>query len=120
VVLIDLAKLWYTFWIEVDANLWGIKVQSFSLHDDLAQIDYLFCDKTGTLTQNELRFRGVCLRDGAILNSPRAECSDQENLAMFLRCICLCHDLTRVHLNGDSFLTGSSQDELVLCEMVED
>lgn len=120
VVLIDLAKLIYTFWIENDVNLLGIKVQNFSLHDDLAQIEYLFCDKTGTLTQNELRFKGICLRDGPILSSPRAECADQENMDMFLRCICLCHDLTRVHLNGNSFLTGSSQDELVLCEMVED
>ena len=32
------------------------QVQNYSLHEDLGQIDYLFCDKTGTLTKNELVF----------------------------------------------------------------
>ena len=25
-------------------------VKNFNLHEDLAQLDYMFCDKTGTLT----------------------------------------------------------------------
>ena len=32
-------------------------VKNFNLHEDLAQLDYMFCDKTGTLTQNELIFK---------------------------------------------------------------
>ena len=32
------------------------QVQNYSVHEDLGQIDYLFCDKTGTLTKNELVF----------------------------------------------------------------
>ena len=35
----------------------GVVVKNFSLHEDLAQIDFIFCDKTGTLTQNELIFK---------------------------------------------------------------
>lgn len=38
----------------------------------------------------------------------------------FIRCVCLCHDVVRVKSeNGDSFLTGASQDELVLLDMCE-
>jgi len=33
---------------------------------------------------------------------------------MLMRIIFLCHDLTRVLTETESFLTGSSQDELVL------
>lgn len=31
--------------------------KNFNLHEDMAQLDYIFCDKTGTLTQNELIFK---------------------------------------------------------------
>ena len=34
----------------------GCQTQNYSVHEDLGQIDYLFCDKTGTLTKNELVF----------------------------------------------------------------
>lgn len=63
VVLIDMAKILYTVYLESDMSTFGLQVKNMSLHEDLAQVEYLFCDKTGTLTQNELRFRGLCLRD---------------------------------------------------------
>ena len=67
VVIIDTAKIIYTFWVECDVSIYGVSVRNMSLHEDLAQVEYLFCDKTGTLTQNELRFRGLCLRGHSIV-----------------------------------------------------
>ena len=67
VVMIDTAKIIYTFWVECDVSIYGVSVRNMSLHEDLAQVEYLFCDKTGTLTQNELRFRGLCLRGQSIV-----------------------------------------------------
>ena len=32
-----------------------------NLHEELANISYIFCDKTGTLTQNELIFKNLSL-----------------------------------------------------------
>lgn len=44
---------------------------------------------------------------------------DSSTLLDFLRVICLCHDVTKVtNQDGKSFLTGPSQDELCLMEMV--
>ena len=41
------------------------KVNSTDLNEDLGQIEYLFSDKTGTLTLNEMIFKHFCV-DGDI------------------------------------------------------
>lgn len=40
----------------------GCRVQSIQLTDEIGQVDYCFCDKTGTLTKNELEFRAVSVK----------------------------------------------------------
>ena len=42
----------------------GIKCQTLNLHEDLGTIEYIFSDKTGTLTQNELLFRRMSIVNG--------------------------------------------------------
>jgi phospholipid-translocating ATPase len=50
VVLVDWAKMLYIQYMEEDVSMYGCTVKNMSLHEDLAQVEYLFCDKTGTLT----------------------------------------------------------------------
>ena len=51
-------KIWYTGFIEHDVQLYNVEagknleVQNLSMHEEMGQIQYLFCDKTGTLTKN--------------------------------------------------------------------
>mmetsp|Transcript_32846 Transcript_32846/g.50197 ORF Transcript_32846/g.50197 Transcript_32846/m.50197 type:complete len:241 (+) Transcript_32846:953-1675(+) len=109
IVIIEMAKIHYTFFMEQDYLLLNsqtgsrLKVQNLSMHEEIGQIDYLFCDKTGTLTKNELLFRYVSTKEGVVARKD------------FLRCVLLCHEVYRV--NGK--LTGASQDELVLIEHAE-
>lgn len=37
------------------------KVQSSSLNEELGQVEYIFADKTGTLTCNIMEFKNICV-----------------------------------------------------------
>ena len=81
VIEIELAKLLYTPFLEADAYMKHIEVipinedkndyiiqgaeaHTLNLLEDLAKIEYIFADKTGTLTQNELVFKEISILDG--------------------------------------------------------
>ena len=67
-----IAKVVLSKFIEADAELMKIdpvngdiikcKVQSMQLPEELGCINHIFCDKTGTLTKNELEFRGISFK----------------------------------------------------------
>jgi magnesium-transporting ATPase (P-type) len=75
ILLSETSKMIYSKYMEVDARMMKVdkatgevircKVQSMQLPEQLAEIDHIFSDKTGTLTQNELLFRGVSI-DGHV------------------------------------------------------
>lgn len=74
VAAIEIVKLVYTKLMEEDVemmvedydmrNVQGLRANHLGLHEELALVDYIFCDKTGTLTKNEMVFRALCTHDG--------------------------------------------------------
>ncbi len=48
------------------------EVHAFNIPEDLGQIQYVFCDKTGTLTENRLLFKR------AVINGVDYLCDDDE------------------------------------------
>ena len=90
-------------------ELKSCQVQNYSLHEDLGQIDYLFCDKTGTLTKNELVFnKWSCC---GIEDPENSRKSDSDSFKDLLRCIVLCHDVLLISLEGKDGEIGVGMGE---------
>ena len=95
------------------------------LPEQLAQIDHIFSDKTGTLTRNELVFRGLTF-DGHLCEGQevseiieKVKNSGSAVASVLFDCFCLCNDCYFVdnEEKGKRDLQGPSQDELILLEL---
>lgn len=67
----EVGKIVVSKFIEADADMVAFdennepihcRVQSMQLPEELGCIHHIFCDKTGTLTKNELEFRGISFK----------------------------------------------------------
>jgi magnesium-transporting ATPase (P-type) len=93
-----------------DEEIKGCQVKSFDLIEDLAKVDHVFTDKTGTLTQNELIFKAFGVGDMLYrlegeegLSEMRKTITEmgideKQKLMMLLRCLCICHDVSTIML----------------------
>ncbi|XP_066571256.1 phospholipid-transporting ATPase 11C isoform X2 [Amia ocellicauda] len=113
-VTVEMQKFLGSFFISWDKDFYdpeikeGALVNTSDLNEELGQVEYVFTDKTGTLTQNNMEFieccidgfqynyrdsrtelDGFCTTDGPI--SKLHEKAGREKEELFLRALCLCH-----------------------------
>lgn len=141
-VAIEITKLVYTEIMEWDTEMMiadydvkdvsGFRANHLGLHEELALVDYVFCDKTGTLTQNEMVFRALSINDGQTfyfdgsnpvtnmkINLEQALVSGgaMNTVLDLFRCIGICHDCIAVKDKKDDTrvsYSGPSVDEVAL------
>lgn len=100
------------------------------LPETLGEIDQLFCDKTGTLTQNELSFRSISLKGLRFEGMTKEEIQNKfneykgdnkaevvRNMELMILCFCLCNDMIIIKdENGKDVFNGESQEEHILLD----
>ena len=67
VVSLDLVKVFQGMFIMTDNEMVALEtnirttVNTSNLNEELGQIEYIFSDKTGTLTKNLMEFKNLCV-----------------------------------------------------------
>lgn len=74
-VNLDFAKIIYSYKISNDENIQGTIARNSTIPEELGRIQYLFTDKTGTLTQNEMVFKQICFESGVFTDESLDELS---------------------------------------------
>uniref|UniRef100_A0A665X0K6 Phospholipid-transporting ATPase n=1 Tax=Echeneis naucrates TaxID=173247 RepID=A0A665X0K6_ECHNA len=137
-VTVEMQKFLGSFFITWDKDFFdpeiqeGALVNTSDLNEELGQVEYVFTDKTGTLTQNNMEFIECCIDgfqykyqdasselDGfCVTDGPLNKLQQKEREELFLRALCLCHTVqvkeSTEQDQGQRGFIASSPDEVAL------
>ena len=127
----DLCKYLLSLLITYDRKLYDKKsdtpagAANTSICEDLGQIEYLFTDKTGTLTENIMIYR-KCIVDGVVYEAGRPELEQKirkgdEKTRKFIETIALCNTVfSSINEQGVAHYRSHSPDEEALVNYARD
>uniref|UniRef100_A0A8C2ZX55 Phospholipid-transporting ATPase n=1 Tax=Cyclopterus lumpus TaxID=8103 RepID=A0A8C2ZX55_CYCLU len=108
-VTVEMQKFMGSFFIGWDLDLYHeesdqkAQVNTSDLNEELGQVEYVFTDKTGTLTENEMHFR-ECSINGVKYREVNGKLIGDELL--FLQAVSLCHTVQISYDQPDCLVGG--------------
>ncbi|RNF07043.1 putative phospholipid-transporting ATPase IIB [Trypanosoma rangeli] len=72
-VNVDVGRMWYSYEMYRDPKIAGTVVRNTNIPEELGRLQFLFADKTGTLTKNEMKFRVLQVGADTVLNCNEVE-----------------------------------------------
>lgn len=122
-VTIEMQKFFGSMFFEWDLRMYdeegdnAAHANTSDLNEELGQIQYLFSDKTGTLTENDMQFRQCCVSGDFYIDNdvglcPRTSADPQpitswsDDLVNFFLTLCLCHTVRTERRDGDGVNAG--------------
>ncbi|KAJ5069682.1 putative phospholipid-transporting atpase [Anaeramoeba ignava] len=132
-VTLDICKYIYALFINWDLEMWddknkiAAKASNTAIIEDLGQIEYIFSDKTGTLTENQMVFKKCSISNTIYGHSTKrasayedadllsAIDNQDENAVNFFRILALCNTVVPIKAKEDQIeYQSSSPDEEAL------
>ena len=149
-VVMEIIKIYQGILIYYDFDIYDLSInkpancREIGLIEELGQVEFIFSDKTGTLTMNEMEFK-KCFIHGKIYGAEKEqnECidtyhsingdmtayevltgkiigngiystEDQKKIDMFFLLLCTCHEVFPEFNNGKLNYKGASPDDIAL------
>lgn len=140
-VNLDLGKSVYAYQIENDVTIPETIVRTSTIPEDLGRIEYLLTDKTGTLTQNDMKLKKIHLgtvsytiesidiimdyiRNTPLLSTNVIQPNVTKNYMSqkvwdLITALAICHTVTPTFENGELTYQAASPDEIAIVNFTE-
>ena len=114
-VNLDVSKTWFSFVISKDKRIPETIARNSTIPEELGRISYIFSDKTGTLTKNEMIFKNIALETEVLGEE------NFEDLKNILLDECKLYDAPLMDAidNNDSNINNESNNENIIINTSE-